>query len=190
MTGAPTGASVPAEIRRMPQPVAVVIPAGERLQVRTIDAINSSTSEAGQVYRASLDAPLTYQDRVVVPAGAPVSLVVVGARNSGRIKGTANLEVRASAIDYRGRSIPIDTSVFAQEGASRGKQTAERTGIGAAAGAVIGALAGHGKGAAIGAAAGGGAGFGSDFFTKGPQVKIPSETVLSFRLEAPVRLER
>lgn len=173
-----------------PEPVLITIPAGERLQVRTIDAISSATADSGQVYRASLDAPLVHHGRVIIPAGAPVSLVVTAARSAGRIKGSSELEVRASALDYHGHNLPLDTSVFEEEGKGRGKGTAVRTGIGAVAGAVIGGIAGGGKGAAIGSAAGGGAGFGSALFTHGQQVKIPSESVLTFRLEAPLRLQR
>ncbi|HXX27301.1 MAG TPA: hypothetical protein VEI99_02490, partial [Terriglobales bacterium] len=53
-------------------------------------------------------------------------------------------------------------------------------------GALIGALAGGGKGAAIGAAAGGGVGGGVQAATKGQQIKLASETVLNFTLQAPV----
>jgi hypothetical protein len=100
------------------------------------------------------------------------------------------LEVRLSRIEYRGRSYRVDSSIYEEQGKARGKQTAVRTGIGAAAGAVIGAIAGGGRGAAIGAGAGGGAGFGTDLFTHGQQVKIPSEAVLTFRLEAPLRIQQ
>jgi len=53
-------------------------------------------------------------------------------------------------------------------------------------GAIIGAIAGGGKGAAIGAAAGGGLGGGVQAATKGQQIKLPSETVLNFTLQAPL----
>ena len=71
-------------------------------------------------------------------------------------------------------------------GSSRGKNTAEKVGGGAGIGAIIGALAGGGKGAAIGAAAGGGLGGGVQAATKGQQIKLASETVLNFTLQAPV----
>jgi outer membrane lipoprotein SlyB len=61
-------------------------------------------------------------------------------------------------------------------------------GGGAALGAIIGAIAGGGKGAAIGAASGAGAGAGTQIFTRG-SVKVPAESVLTFQLEAPLRLE-
>ena len=53
-------------------------------------------------------------------------------------------------------------------------------------GAIIGGIAGGGKGAGIGAAAGGGIGGGVQAATKGQQIKLPSETVLTFTLQAPV----
>ena len=53
-------------------------------------------------------------------------------------------------------------------------------------GSIIGALAGGGKGAAIGAAAGAGVGGGVQAATKGQQIKLPSETVLNFTLQAPI----
>ena len=57
-----------------------------------------------------------------------------------------------------------------------------------ALGAIVGAIAGGGTGAAIGAASGAAVGGAATVLTNGPQVKIPSETRLSFRLQAPVQL--
>lgn len=119
-------------------------------------------------------------------AGAAVSVVLAEARDAGRIKGRSELEVRLSRLSYRGRSYAIDSSIYEEQGQARGKQTVERTGMGAAAGAIIGAIAGGGKGAAIGSAAGGGAGAGFQLLTHGQQVRIPSESMLTFRLEAPL----
>jgi len=53
-------------------------------------------------------------------------------------------------------------------------------------GAIIGAIAGGGKGAAIGTIAGAGAGGAVQVLTHGQQIRIPSETTLDFRLEAPL----
>jgi hypothetical protein len=60
-------------------------------------------------------------------------------------------------------------------------------GGGTALGAIIGALAGGGRGAAIGAASGAAVGAGAQVITKGQQVKIPSETRLSFTLQQPIQ---
>jgi hypothetical protein len=155
-----------------------------------IDSINSATNTSGQVFRATLYGPITRNGRVVIPAGEPASVLLADARDAGRIKGASELEVRLSQIVYHGRTYRVDSSVYEEVGKARGKQTAVRTGIGAAAGAIIGAIAGGGKGAAIGSAAGGGAGLGTDLFTHGQQVKIPSESIITFRLEAPLTVQR
>ncbi len=162
------------------------IPAGERVSVRMVDGIDTGKNHEGQTFRASLDAPLTSGGRVVVPAGAPVTVLLAASKGAGRIKGQSSLELRATSIGINGEDVPINTAAYSQQGSARGKQTAIRTGIGAAAGAIIGGLAGGGKGAAIGSAAGGGAGIGLQAFTHGQQVKIPSETQLTFRLESPL----
>ncbi|MFL6352460.1 MAG: BON domain-containing protein [Bryobacteraceae bacterium] len=167
----------------------VTIPAGERLTVRTIDTIDSDRNDAGQAFRASLASPLVSHGRVIVPTGAPVTLVLASQSDAGRIKGRSSLEIRLSRLEYRGHSYPLSSTLYEEQGKARGKQTATRTGIGAAAGAIIGAIAGGGKGAAIGSAVGGGGAVGYQLFTRGPKVKIPSESLIAFRLTAPVNID-
>jgi BON domain len=171
------------------EPAYRTIPAGERLSVRMTDPVDSGRDQPGQVYRASLDAPLVAGKRVVVPAGTPVSVVLESVKGAGRIRGNSEVQLRVAGLEYQGKRYDISSSVYEEQGKARGKQTAIRTGIGAAAGAIIGGLAGGGKGAAIGSAAGGGAGIGYNALTHGQQIKIPSEAVLNFRLEAPLRIE-
>ncbi len=67
------------------------------------------------------------------------------------------------------------------------KRSGKYMGGGAALGAIIGAIAGGGKGAAIGAASGAGAGAATQILTRG-SVKVPAETLLTFKLDAPLRL--
>jgi hypothetical protein len=189
---APTPAPVAAAPAAPPQPriVRTTIPAGTSFSIRTIDPIDSKTNTTGQTFRASLNSPLTRNGHTVIPSGAPVTLTLTNAKGAGRIKGSAELAVAVTSIEYHGQPYNVDSSVNTEQGKGRGKQTAIRTGIGAAAGALIGGLAGGGKGAAIGTLAGGGAGVGFQAFTHGEQVKIPSETVITFTLNSPLTVER
>jgi hypothetical protein len=57
------------------------------------------------------------------------------------------------------------------------------------AGALIGALAGGGKGAAIGTLAGGAAGAGTQAITAGKKIRVPAETVLTFKTAQPLELD-
>ena len=80
------------------------------------------------------------------------------------------------------------TGVHTRDGLGANQRTGVFVGGGALLGTVLGAIAGGGRGAAIGALAGGAAGAGTQVLTRGPKLDIPSETVLSFRLDQPVYL--
>jgi outer membrane lipoprotein SlyB len=99
------------------------------------------------------------------------------------------LDLQSVVIGDRSYSIDtVDVSQKGKSGVGANKRTAEYTGGGAALGAIIGAIAGGGKGAAIGAGAGAGAGVLTQVLTKGGAIKVPVETVLTFRLDKPLRV--
>ena len=168
-----------------PQPRTVTVPAGSTITVRMIDGVDSKVNTTGQVFKASLDAPIVVDNRVIVPKGADVYVKLVNASSAGKIKGRSELTLDIQSIIFQGRTYNVSTSDVKQAGASRGKRSAATIGGGAVLGALIGGLAGGGKGAAIGAGVGAGAGTGVQVFTKGQQIKIPSETRLDFTLEQP-----
>jgi hypothetical protein len=75
-------------------------------------------------------------------------------------------------------------------GIGANKRTGKFVGGGAVAGTIIGAIAGGGKGAAIGALAGGAAGAGAQVLTRGKNLNVPAETILKFRLEQSLLIQR
>jgi hypothetical protein len=171
-----------------PQLVTVTVPANTIVTVRTIDSIDSKTNQSGQLFKASLDAPIVVDNRVIVPSGADAYIKLVNAKSAGKVTGRSELSLELASVVFQGNTYNVVSSDVKQSGTSRGKQSAERIGGGAALGALIGAVAGGGKGAAIGAAVGGGAGTGVQVFTHGQQVKIPSETRLDFTLQQPLEI--
>ena len=171
-----------------PKPVAktVVLPEGTVVPIRMIDSLNSENAATNQSFRGTLAGDLIADGMIALPQGTTVIGRVVDAKDAAHFKGSALLSIELTAVDFRGRSIPLVTDTYTKEGAGRGKNTAAKTGGGAALGAIIGALAGGGKGAAIGAVAGGGVGAGVNGITRGQQVQIPSETLVNFHLQSPV----
>jgi hypothetical protein len=168
-----------------PQPKTATVPSGAIITVRTIDPVDSSVNRTGQVFKASLDAPIVVDERVIVPKGADAYIKLVNASSAGKFAGKSELTLDLQSVVFQGKTYNLSTSNVEQSGKSRGKDSAVKIGGGAALGALIGGIAGGGKGAAIGAAVGGGAGTGVQVFTKGKQVKIPSETRLDFTLQQP-----
>ena len=170
------------------QPVArqIVIPAGTQVQVRMAETLDSKTTQTNDVFHATLAHDLVEQGLVAIPHGVPVLGRVVNAKQAGHFKGNAVLEVELTELTAHNQKIALTTNTYNSQGAGRGKNTAEKAGGGAAVGALIGALAGGGEGAAIGALAGGGTGAGINAVTRGQQVQIPAETLVSFDLQAPI----
>jgi hypothetical protein len=150
------------------------------------DSIDSSKNKTGEIFLAVLEDPVPLKGNDAIPKGTDVYVRLAEAKSAGRIRGSSELELQLDKMEFQGRTYPLVSSSYEEKGKSRGKETATRVGIGAGVGAAIGAIAGGGKGAAIGAAIGGGGATAVQVFTRGKQVKVPSETLLDFQLQAPV----
>jgi hypothetical protein len=167
---------------------AVTIPAGQALLVRMIDGVDSSKNHVGDIFHASLETDLVLNGNLVARKGSDVYGRLAQAQEAGHISGSAQLQLELTRMVVNGQDYPVVSSDYTLKGKGRGTNTAEKVGGGAALGAIIGAIAGGGKGAAIGAGAGSAAGAGVQVFTRGQQVKVPSETLLEFRLQQPVTI--
>jgi hypothetical protein len=170
----------------MPAGGQVVIPAGQALLVRMIDGVDSKKNNIGDIFHASLETDLTIGGGVVARKGTDVYGRLSQAKEAGHMSGSSELQLELTRMVISGQDYPVVSSDYTLKGKGRGANTAEKVGGGAIAGAIIGAIAGGGKGAAIGAGAGSAAGAGVQVFTRGQQVKVPSETLLEFRLQQPV----
>ena len=177
---------IPAIQAPPPPPQKVTIASGTSLSVRLVDPINSETAQEGQIFHATLNAPLSVDGETAIPAGHEVEGHVVTVHSAGKFAGQSLLVLQLDRMKVGGKHYDIQTSQYEKKAASRSTNTAEKVGGGAVLGAIIGGLAGGGKGAGIGAAAGAGVGGGVQAATKSKQIDLPSETVLNFTLQAPL----
>jgi len=108
------------------------------------------------------------------------------AKEAGTSPVMLELQLELTRIVIDGRDYPVVSSDYTLQarGAAR---TLRRKWAVAAGRRIIGAIAGGGKGAAIAQAWGQRAGGGEacKVLTRGQQVKVPSETLLEFRLQQP-----
>ena len=136
-----------------------------------------------------LEHDLKSGETVLAKAGARVNGFVVDSDPGGRVKGVASLSVGVRSIfGVKGNAIAVTTDSFTAEAQSTKKKDAVRTGVATGVGALIGGIAGGGKGAAIGAGVGAGAGVGTAVATRGDAAVIPAETLIDFKLVAPVKV--
>jgi hypothetical protein len=163
-----------------------VIDAGTTLVVRTNENISTNASDS-RFYSGVVDQDVpNRRGSVAIPRGSEVQLVVKDI--SG---GQVALDVDSITVDGQTYGIETeDTSIEAdrRDGIGANSRTGKYVGGGALIGAVIGAIVGGGKGAAIGAGAGAAAGAGTQVLTRGRRVSVPAESLLTFRLEQPLRV--
>lgn len=163
---------------------------GTEMVIRTGEAIDSARAVEDQTFDATVARDvLDSSGAVVVPRGANAHLVIRSASRGGRFRGTSDLVVDLQSVLVDGRRYEIEAAGVerrGKQGIGKNKRTAEYTGGGALIGAIIGAIAGHGKGAAIGALSGAAAGAATQVLTRGRTIRIPAETLLTFRLDQPL----
>jgi len=151
-------------------------------------AIDTNRSQSGDSFVASLSAPITVDDKTVLPKGTVVRGVIKHAAPSGRLKGRGAVALTLDRMEWNGTELSINTNSVTWTSADHKKRNLAWIGGGSVAGALMGALLGGGKGALIGGAAGGGAGVAGAAATGRRQVRIPAESILTFRLEQPVAI--
>ena len=156
---------------------------GTVIVVRTNQAINSQRSD-GRVYTGAVDQDVRGDNgRLAIPRGSNVELIV-------RVAPDSDLNLDLESVTVNGERYAIDAGEHIEsqrrDGVGANERTAEHVGGGALLGSIIGALAGGGKGAAIGAVAGAAAGTGTEIATRGREVRVPPESLLTFRLERPL----
>ncbi len=168
----------------------VEVPAGTELQVRLSQSVGSARSDAGEQFDATLHTPVVVGDKVVLPKGALVHGHVTRAVASGRLKTPARLSVTLDTLEWEGKSYRISTTSVSRSARSHRNRNLALIGGGSGAGALIGGLAGGGTGALIGAGAGAAAGTAGAYATGKHDLLLPAESLLTFRLQAPVKIKK
>lgn len=150
--------------------------------------VSADRTKAGDRFAATVAQPVIVDGNTVIPKGARVSGVIVESRHGGRIKGDADLRLALHSVRVNGTSYPIHTTAFHRSSKNHKKRNLLMIGGGAGTGVLIGALASGGAGALIGGPVGAGAGTATAILTNKKDVKLPSETHLTFKLSEPVSI--
>jgi hypothetical protein len=161
------------------------IDAGTTIPVRTNETIDANDA-SNHVFTGTVAEDVKGRNgSIIVPKGSDVEMVVNQTTND-------QVSLDLSSIEINGQRYSVDTNeqvvgTERKEGIGVNKRTGKYVGGGAAIGAIIGAIAGGGKGAAIGAGVGAAGGAATQVLTRGDSVHVPSESLLTFRLQQPLR---
>jgi hypothetical protein len=164
----------------------ITIPDGTTLNVELGSALASDTSRVEQDVTGTIDAPVVIDEVTVIPAGSKVRGYVTSAKESGDVKGRAELGFRFTSLTVGPVTYDISTQPIFYRAESNKKDDAVKIGVGAAAGAIVGAITGGKKGAAIGTAVGAGAGTGVVLATDGDEIRLAAGRKLKVSLTDPL----
>ena len=170
-------------------PAQLTIQRGAFVTVRVDQPLSSDRNQQGDAFSATLVRPVVVDGVVVAERGQTLAGRVAEAQKAGRVRGVSRLAVELTDISLvDGRQVSIQTQLVNRSGTtSEGRDAAAiagATGLGAA----IGASADWGRGAAIGAGVGAVASTIGVLLTRGHETVIYPESVLTFRIEAPVTI--
>ena len=170
-------------------PPTLSLPVGTIITVETTEKLSSDHDQTGDGFVAVLHQPLVANGWVIARRGQTVIGRVASARRAGRVKGTSELGLELTELALvDGQQMPVRTQLMQTAAPGSRSRDAGAIVTTTGAGTAAGAAAGGGEGAAIGAAIGAAAGVAGVLMTRGRATEIPAESVLTFRLDAPLEV--
>lgn len=165
----------------------IALPPGTVLSVMMLQTVDSHHTRPGTAFRGVLVRDIALSNRVIaVPRGAYVEGKVIDARPPGHLKGRPKLALQLSSLDVGHATYVLNTDTWARQGPGKGAQSANEVAASAGAGAIAGAIVGGGPVALLGAAIGGLGGAGLAALHPGAHLVVPAESIVTFRLDAPL----
>src|SRR5689334_2783215 len=172
------------------------IPSGAHVLLRMVNSVNTKTAQEGDYVYLRTASPIIAGGRILVPTDSYVQGVVSRAKQSGRIKGRAELSIRLETLTLPAGSVhriaPRLASVEShdtgqkvdhrendiKQGGTK-EQDAGQIAILAGSGAAVGGLADRSwRGAGIGAGVGSAVGLARVLLSRGAQVDLKQGTTL------------
>ena len=166
----------------------VTIPDNTVLDVTLNTAHSSEDSRVEERVNGTLASPVVIDNLTVIPAGARLTGHLTNVKDSGEVKGRAELGLRFTRLQTGSVTYDIETKPMSWVAESTKKEDAVKIGAGAAAGAVIGAITGGKKGAAIGSAIGAGGGTAVVLATEGQDIRLAAGRKLKVSLTNPLTI--
>jgi hypothetical protein len=176
-------------------PARLTVPAGALISVRVNQWLSSDRNHAGDTFSAVLDQPVVAHGWVVARRGQTVIGRVDVAQKASDGDGVSKLGLEITELTLvDGEQIPVSTEMQQSAPAPRSSYpgSTERdvatVGTTTVLGTIVGATLGGRTGAAIGAGLGATAGIAAIMYTRGRPATIAPETLVSFRLAAPLEI--
>ena len=166
----------------------ITIPDNTVMDVTLNTSHSSEDSRVEERVNGTLASPVVIDNVTAIPAGAKLTGYLTSVKDSGEVKGRAQLGLRFTRLQTGSVTYDIETRPMSWVAESTKKEDAVKIGAGAAAGAVIGAITGGKKGAAIGSAIGAGGGTAVVLATEGQDIRLAAGRKLKVSLTNPLTI--
>jgi len=172
-----------------PVPAQLTIKTGTYITVRVNQVLSSDRNQQGDAFSATLGKPVIVDGVVVAERGQTVGGRVVEAKKAGRVEGVSRLGIQLTDLPISdGQQVPIQSQLVSRNGPTSQGRDAGAIAATTVTGAAVGAAVNGGVGAGVGAGAGLVTGVIGVMLTRGRPTYITPETVLTFRVDAPVTI--
>src|SRR5215472_14657572 len=111
----------PAATSKQEKPT-VTLPAGTPVTVRLQTPVSSAASQAGEIFDAVLDEPLSVDGQTVASRGAAARGKVTIAQHSGRLHHPGELGLTLVSVSVQGQDVPLESSHIYAKGSSHKKR--------------------------------------------------------------------
>jgi hypothetical protein len=170
-------------------PDTLTLPEGTVIRIRVDDWLSTDHNVIGDTFSGSLEDPIVVDGWVVARRGQAQTGHVSQVKKGGHGSGNSQLGLDLPELTLAdGQKLNLRTDLNQTSGSTSHGRDAAVVGTTTGIGAVIGGIVGRGVGAVIGAGVGATAGIIGVISGPGKPAAVPAETVISFRLEAPVTI--
>ncbi len=173
-----------------PQLEQLVVPGSSVIGLRVETPLSTERARVEDRVDARVTRDVMVDGRVAIPSGARAIGSVILVERGGKMKDRARLGVRFHTLVLAdGAELPVNTEAIYREGDSPSGESARKIGGAAVGGAILGALIGGKKGAVVGGATGAAGGTAVVMAGDRNAATLPTGTVVTIRLAAPVGVE-
>ena len=170
------------------------IPQGAHVLLRMENSISTRTAKEGDFVYLRTAVPIASSGNIAVPSGSYVQGVVSMSKQSGRVKGRAQLAIRLETLTLGSGKVykfsPHLNSVDSGETGQKVEGSENTVEQAPGSGAAIGGIADRSwKGAGIGAGVGSAVGLATVLLTRGKEVELRQGSTLDVVFDRPVSLE-
>ncbi len=162
------------------------VPAGSTVVIRTKEAIQAVDAAPGRFFSAEITQPvLNQRGEVLIPRGSQAVIDVVQSRGRGAAAQALALALRSVTVDgdrYVVRTLTETEPLTDEMGAGYHRRAGMMIGGGALLGTFVGVVA-DGEETTLHS------GSGAGVIVAGETIDVPSQTLLNFRLDAPMMLQ-